>query len=265
MSASAPIPGWEKHEVLTSHIVMGVMVSILTHGLLIGVVVFGTMRGEAKLEADIEPKMLEFEEVELLALGVEKPPEQLVRISNPEPATKAPDEIVIEQPNEPVVELEKPEPEPEAKEDDRKRKMMEALSALHNPNRPTNEDVPEGSEEGVIGGTALNSILGGYASKLVAEITKEWEIPATFTAAEARGLADKVEVYVRLSDSGNIVTFQFRRRSGNEQFDDSIERRLKRFQVQYGGNKLPLPEEPSARAAVIREGLNLKNWEYTGL
>jgi len=258
------ITGWETREALTSHIVLGVAVSLFTHVAIIAMVVFGTLRGEAKLEAEIEPKMLAFEEVELLALGVEKKPEALVRISNPEPATKPPDEIVIEQPAEPVVELKKPEPIEAKKEDERRKQMMEALSALHNPNRPTNEDLPEGREEGVLGGTALNSLLGSYASKLVSELSRVWELPATVSPSEAQRLADSVEVYVRLSESGNIVSFQFRKKSGNEQFDDSIDRLLKRFQVQYGGRTLPLPEEPSARSAVVQQGLNLKGWQYMG-
>lgn len=255
---------WSDKPVLPTHVATGVVVSLFTHIAVIGVVIFGTIRGEAKLEAEIEPKMLAFEEVELLALGVEKKPEALVRIANPEPATRPPDEIVIEQPSEPVVELKKPEPVEATKEDDRKRQMLDALSALHNPNRPTNEDLPEGSEEGVIGGTALTSLIGSYATKLVAEISRLWELPSTVTPSDAQALADSVEVYVRLSESGNIVTFQFRKRSGNEQFDDSIERLLKRFQVQYGGRTLPLPDEPSARSAVIQQGLNLKGWEFSG-
>lgn len=252
-----------------SDITAGIATSFLLHAAIITSIVIATMRSNAGMEQEIAPKMLEFEEVELLALGEEKPPEVLPRIANPEPVTKPPDEVILEQPDEPVIELKKEETK-DVKEDekDRKKKMLEALSALNNPNRPTNDDTPAGSEQGVVGGdisnAALANLMGTYASKLVGELGSVWDLPTTIAPSEVSDLSNQVEVYVRLSNGGNIVSYQFRRKSANDQFNDSIERVLKRFMVAYGGRTLPLPDDPAVKDAVVREGLNLKEWQYTG-
>jgi hypothetical protein len=60
-----------------------------------------------------------------------------------------------------------------------------------------------------------------------------------------------------------VVTYRFRRHSSNEQFDSSIERLLRKFQASGGGKTLPLPEDENVRKIVLKEGLNLKNWEVT--
>lgn len=250
-------------------ITVGIAMSLGLHLLIVGVIVWATMRSNEGMQEEIAPKMLQFEKVELLALGEEKPPEALPRIANPEPLTKPPDEVVLEKPSEPVVQLKKEVPQ-DAKEseDDRKKKMMEALSALHNPNRPTNDDTPAGSEQGVVGGTisdaALANLMGTYAAKLVGELSSVWDLPTTIAPSEVGGLSNQVEVYVRLSSTGNIVSYQFRQKSDNDQFNDSIERVLKKFMVAFGGRSLPLPDDPAVKDAVVREGLNLKGWEYTG-
>ena len=246
----------------------GVAMTFALHLGLITAIVIGTMRGEAAIEEQIEPTMLRFEKVDLLALGEEKPPNALPRIANPEPAVKPPDEVNLAQPEEPVVDLEKKDEKQEKEDEDaRKRKMLDALSALHNPNRPTNEDIPEGSEEGVVGGditdAALANLMNTYVAKLMAELSRYWELPSTIPPDEAQNLAGQVSVYVRLSEEGHIVTHRFQSESNNEQFDGSIDRLLRRFHVS-GGRKLPLPDEAAVKDAVLRQGLSLDGWEYTG-
>jgi outer membrane biosynthesis protein TonB len=248
----------------------GIVFTFILHAALVAAIIVGTMHGEENIKEEIEPQMLRFEEVDLLALGEEKPPNQLPRIANPEPEVAPPDEINLAKPQEPVVDLEKEEEKEKKEEDDdaRKKKMLDALSALHNPNRPTNEDIPEGAAEGVVGGditdAALANLMNTYVAKLVGELSRYWEVPSTIPPAEIQQLAGQVVVYVRLSESGHVVTYQFREESSNEQFNLSIERLIRRFQVSGGGRTLPLPEEEEVRAVVIREGLNLSDWEYTG-
>lgn len=248
-------------------VALGAFAALLLHGLLVAVVVIGTYYGQQNIEDEIEPKMLKFDDVQLLALGEEKPPEALPRIANPEPAVKPEEEVNLAQPDEPVVELEKEEPE-DVKEDKdaREKKMLDALSALNNPNRPTNDETPEGSAEGVVGGTisdaALANLMGTYQAKLLAEIASVWQIPSTLSDEEIERLAGQVAVYVRLSEEGYVVSYNFERESNNEQFNASIERVLRRFQVS-GGRKLPLPDNEEIRQMVLREGLKLVNWTST--
>ncbi len=247
--------------------VVGGAVALLMHGMLVVVVVIGTYWGQQNIEDEIEPKMLKFDDVQLLALGEEKPDDALPRLPNPEPAVQPPEEVNLAQPDEPVVDLEKPKEEKVKEDKDaREKKMLDALSALHNPNRPTNDETPEGGAEGVMGGTvsdaALANLMGTYQAKLLAEIAKVWQIPSTLSDEEIAKLAGQVAVYVRLSDEGYVVSYNFERSSPNDQFNGSIERVLRRFQVS-GGRKLPLPENEEIRQMVLREGLNLVNWTST--
>lgn len=248
--------------------VAGVILSMLLHLGLVAAIIAGTMAGTKQIEEEIQPKMLTFEKVDLLALGEEKPPNALPRIANPEPAVRPPDEVNLAKPEEPVVDLEKKEEKKEKEDlDARKRKMLEALSALNNPNRPTNEDLPEGAENGVVGGdisdAALANLMGTYAAKLIAELSRSWEIPSTVPDDEIPKLAGLVAVYVRLSEEGHVVVHRFEKHSPNEQFDASIDRLLRRYTV-TGGRKLPLPDDDQVKASVLHHGLQLEGWEYTG-
>ncbi len=248
--------------------VAGVVISMMLHFGLVAVIVAGTMASGESIEEQIEPKLLTFEKVELLALGEEKPPNALPRIANPEPEVRPPDEVNLAKPIEPVVDLEKKEEKKEKQDDEaRKRKMLDALSALHNPNRPTNDVIPEGSEHGVVGGdisdAALANLMGTYAAKLIAELSRSWEIPSTVPDEEIPQLAGQVTVYVRLSADGHIVIHRFEKNSTNDQFDASIDRLLRRYTVS-GGRKLPLPDDENVKASVLHHGLQLTNWEYTG-
>ena len=254
----------EPSRVLT---IVGIVTSILLHGAIVGVIVWGTMRGGEDIQNDIEPKMLEFEDVELLALGEKKPPNQLPRIANPAPPEVKEDAVNLaepqEKPPEPKKKPEKKEKKPQ-KKPDRRKKLLDQLGDLHDPNRPTNTEVPEGSEKGVAQGTisdaAMANLMGTYQAKLLQALGDKWRIPTTIDDAEIKKLAGTVVVYVRLSDSGHVVSYSFRSKSSNEQFNASIDRLMRRFEVS-GGHKLPVPENPEVRRLVLNEGLNLKNWK----
>ncbi len=257
--------------------VAGAVASIGLHGLIIALVVIGTMHSEERIEEHIEEKMLEFEEVDLLALGEEKPPDQLPRISNPAPPKKKLKTIDPTPPKEPTVDLDPKEEEPppkEAVEDEdppenkKKKKLLDALSALHDEERPTNEDIPEGSEQGVVGGglsdAAKANLMGTYQAKLLSELSRNWSIPTTLSSEEVKKLAGRVVVYVRLSKEGYVVRYEMKKSSGNDQYDGAIERLIKKFQVSGGRKKLPMPENEEIKALVIKQGLKLTDWEFTG-
>ena len=244
--------------------------TVLLHSAVVGLLIWGSLASGADIQEKIEPRMLEFEDVQLLALGEEKPPNQLPRIPNPPPKTRRPDVVdptparpPEPQPDEPPPDA-VPDPEPEIEKDD----LLEALSDLHDPARPTNTDVPEGASEGVVGGeltdAALANLMHTYQARLKAELTRRWTLPATVSREEAAALAGEVVVYVRLSRDGYVVDYRFKQRSENPQFDDSIERLIKRFMVTHGGRRLPVPEDPRVLEAVLEQGLEFEKWEYTG-
>ncbi len=263
-------------------VLSGVLTSLLLHGALIGAVIIGSVYA-GQSEEDLGYEVV-FDQVELLALGEEKAPNELPRLPNPAPAAPSlpdtaptlPDKdlpIPLEVPADAVPdptlareqEREKREDQAQKETDARQKRMQDALSALHNPDRPTNTDTPAGSPDGIVGGTvsdaAMANMMGTYQAKLLAEITRYWEVPSTITSQEKAELAGQVHVYVRLSEGGHVVSYTFRKKSTNEQYNDSIERVLKRFQAQYGGRVLPMPDHPEVRQAVVTRGLEMKGWE----
>jgi outer membrane biosynthesis protein TonB len=259
----------DEREPSSALVILGIATSILLHGAIVGLIIWGTMRGGEDINDEIEPKMLEFEDVELLALGEEKPPNQLPRLANPAPPEVEEDAVNLAEPEEePEKEPDKEEEPPEEKReepDEKRKKMLQDLSDLHNPNRPSNTDVPEGSDEGVAGGTisdaAMANMMKTYGAKLKAAIVKYWDIPSTFDEAEIKSLAGKVVVKVRLNGDGHITGYNFLAKSGDVSFDSSVERVLRKFQ---GGRSVPLPDDPNVRQAVLKQGLDLKNWDALG-
>lgn len=255
----------------------GIVTTVVVHAGLVGFVVFQAMAGGEEEEKP-EQKM-EFEDVELLQLGEEKPDNQLPRISNPPAPTPDQETVTLDQEESKEESEEEPEktqektespPDPQAKNDDakeRKEKMEKAFENLHDPNRPTNQEVPEGSEKGLAGGTvsdeAMANMMKTYQARLLKKIGEYWEVPQTIPDSKLQELFGKATVYVRLSEEGNIVSYDFRRRTPNRQFNQSIERLLMKFQVSGGGHSLPLPDEKEVRQQVLERGLRLEQWRFT--
>jgi outer membrane biosynthesis protein TonB len=276
-------PGLEEGKEEPTLMVAGIVTTLLLHGLIVGLVVWGTMRSDADMKEKVEPKMMEFEDVKLLKLGEKKPAKQLPRIANPSKPSPKQETVALDQKEKPEPKPKEEEPEktqqkveqppeepPEEKTDeskDRQKAMAQAFDSLNNPNRPSNNVVPEGSKKGLAEGTvsdeAMANLMGTFQSKLLEQLGKHWSVPTTIPDEELKKLYGRVVVYVRLSKSGHVVTYRFKKKSGNSQFDGSIERLLRKFQVSGGGRSLPLPENPEVRRAVLEQGLNLRSWEAT--
>src|SRR5690554_1370553 len=246
--------------------VIGFLTTFVLHATLVGAVIYGAYSSESD-HVDA-PVMMEFQDVQLLALGEEKPPNQLPRIANPA-LPKVQEDVVnlakpAEEPPPQKTPEDKPEVKPPQKEESRRNKLLDDLQDLNNPHRPSNEEVPEGSPDGVAAGTvsdaAMANMMNTYQAQLLDTLAKYWRVPSTLSPDEINALAGKVAVYVRLSESGHIVSFRFTAKSDNAQFDASIERLMSRFEVS-GGRKLPIPDATEVRELVLREGLNLRNWK----
>ena len=267
-------------------VLVGIVSTALLHAGIVGMFLLQSLLGGDEPPKPEPDKKMEFEDVKLLKLGEEKPDHQLPRISNPPPPQENKEVVDLdpEEKKDPEPK-EEPEKEPEpAKEkqqapepkkkppqkddsEDRKEAMNEAFDSLHDSNRPTNDDAPEGSEKGVAGGSisdeAMANLMNTFQAKLIQAISNRWRVPTTIPQNQLPDLKGTVEVYVRLSGAGHIVSYRFRKRSSNDQFNRSIERVLRQFQVSGGGAELPLPDDDRVRQFVLRKGLNLQNWEYT--
>ncbi len=266
----------------TMNIVAGVGVTLLLHGTIVGLMALATMHSTEAIEEFIEPKIIEFEDVDLVALGEEKPPEALPRIANPAPKKAQPKKAVnLAKRDDSTPEKEKEEPKDAPEKDtpetppetnsedntDSNDDLLDELDDLHDPNRPTNTDAPEGVADGAVGGlssAAVENLMGTYVYKLKKEISRVWTVPATVPREEIASLQGAVSVQVFLSKDGYVRDYKFLKKSSNEQFNLSIERVLRRFHYQHGRRKLPLPDKAEIRTIVMNNPLNLNTWEYTG-
>jgi hypothetical protein len=142
--------------------------------------------------------------------------------------------------------------------------VLSDLESEYDPDRPVNEDAPVGSEKGVAGGTstdlALQNLTKTYAHKINQAIGKYWQVPTALSDRDFARLAGDIVVHLRLSKGGHVVTYHFKKKSGNLSLDSSVERVIRKFTVS-GGRKLPLPDNEEVREVVLRQGLNLKGWK----
>lgn len=248
----------------------GVGVSFLVHLSVIVAVVIGTITQSKAIEKETEVQMAPFTPVELIKLGVKKPPNALPRISNPAPrvveekvvnlANKVqdPDEVVLKKEEEP-----KPKDAVRVKKAER---VNDLLDSLHNPNRPVNDDKEEGLASGVAGGTSLDEaqeqLMHTWLAKIKAAILSQWRVPQTITRERAKELQGKVRISVRISPDGYVVSWRMTRKSDDTQFNAACEDAVRKFSAKSGtGRKLPMPDDPEVRDLLVKKGISLSRWK----
>ena len=293
MSGRRSLIGGDQGSAQWSEMAAGVGLTLLFHGLILATALLSGFCTGSQLpdEEDDDALELVFEDVELLALGEEPDPHMMPRLTGDE-GTPAPAEEVVdlvddqerEEPPPPESELDPEELERQRQADEqrrreeaarreeearqraaeeRRRRMQEATGRFQQEG--PGDEAPHGSPDGVAGGTTTDAdradMMMTYQARLLREIERFWEVPATISDGELRSLAGRVRVFVNINSQGHVQDYEFRTRSGNEQFDDSIERVLRQFSASQGGNRLPLPEQPQIREQIVERGLLLTNWE----
>lgn len=128
----------------------------------------------------------------------------------------------------------------------------------------TPEDEPRSREQTTSESAAkhppasVRSEARDYQSTVVDALHARWSPPA-MASEKLDSLGAQVVVYVRLDKSGKIVSYEFRRKSGSTPFDESIRECLEAFSGQEAAT-LPMPEDPRLQKALVRHGMNLRNW-----
>lgn len=108
----------------------------------------------------------------------------------------------------------------------------------------------------------LMRMAAAYQPKVIRAILSNWSPPA-FDAERLDRLGAKAVVYVRVDADGHVDSWQFRRRSGSEAFDDSIVAALETFQKDgTSDSTLPMPEDDTLHEAIVRQGFLLQNWDH---
>lgn len=248
----------------------GMGVTVLVHLSVVVAVVVGTITGSEAIEKKAEEQMAPFTPVELIKLGVEKPPNALPRISNPAPKqveekvvnlankAKSPDDVVLKKEDKP-----KPKDAVRVKKKDR---VNDLLDSLHNPNRPVNDDKEEGRASGVAGGTSLDEaqkhLMNTWLAKIKRAILAQWRLPQTITRTRAEELKGKVVINARISPEGYVVSWRMSRKSDDAQFNAACEDAVRKFSAKSGtGRKLPMPDDPEVRDLLVKKGIRLSRWK----
>lgn len=247
-------------------IVGGLGVSFFVHISIVVAIIIGSITGAKAIEEKAEEKLAPFTPVELIRLGKPREKKFLPRIANPAP--KQVEEKVVnlaKKPDPDKVVIKKEEPPKDAEVVKQKKpSAADILHTLHNPNRPVNDDTPEGREFGVAEGNVVDdsvqNLMNTYIAQVQRAVLREWRVPQTISESRAKDMANKVRVQVRVSDDGYITSYSFLARSGDSQFDASIEEAVRRFMVRFGGRKLPQPDRDDVGRVVVQKGLILGRW-----
>ncbi len=144
-------------------------------------------------------------------------------------------------------------PKPVKKKPEKKQSLDDLLSgAMKDIKKDARAEVSdEGSKDGVDDGDVTDAALkikgNLYIRKISNIIRKNWKIPGIISRDELYEL--NAEVYFRITYSGDIYDISIIGKSGNNIFDSSVIKAIKKT-----GN-LPLPEDRKLRKLVLREGL----------
>jgi hypothetical protein len=116
---------------------------------------------------------------------------------------------------------------------------------LKDPDAPEGfQDVGEGSPTGSRAGTATEAKGDPYILALIDQIGSAWTLPTTIKDSELANLS--ADVCLTIAGEGVLSHFQFIRKSGNSQFDSSLEATL--------GTIKKLPAPPDRFRAVAARG-----------
>ena len=116
---------------------------------------------------------------------------------------------------------------------------------LKDPDQPEGfQDVGEGSPTGSRAGTATEAKGDPYILSLIDQIGTAWTVPTTIKDTELANLS--ADVCLTIGNDGTLTKSQFIRKSGNSQFDSSLEASL--------GTIKKLPAPPDRFRAVAARG-----------
>jgi hypothetical protein len=116
---------------------------------------------------------------------------------------------------------------------------------LKDPDAPEGfTDVGEGSPTGSRAGTATEARGDPYILSLIDQIGSAWTVPTTIKDSELANLS--ADVCLTITSDGFLTKFSFIRKSGNSQFDSSLEATLGQMK------KLPPPPDRVLNGANLR-------------
>jgi hypothetical protein len=221
----------------------------------LGGTVDALLRGDEAEEAEAleEPEIIE---AAFVQLGREFRPRELPdrQVATSSLAPRLPD------PN--VVSKRTVTPEPRPEQPPAPNSYEDMLSQLGNTSRFVDSNVaaetegdPNGNEEG-----RFSQDGSAYLGTLVGIVKRGWQVPVTIPDSELVGL--RAVVSFRITDDLRMEDLRISRRSGNADYDRSIEQRLE--EIRQSLFRLP-PPPPEERARFIGPAINFNRLPPEGL
>ena len=106
-----------------------------------------------------------------------------------------------------------------------KKTRSEFFKSLKDPDQPEGfQEAGEGSLSGSRAGTATEAKGDPYILSLIDQIGSSWQVPTTIKESELTNLS--ALVCLDIADDGKLRGYQFRQKSGNSQFDSSLDAAL---------------------------------------
>ena len=231
----------------------GVVFTALVHLALVAVLLISGKQDEA--EAAVEPELMVFDEVELLKWGEVMPDlDELPTIANPAEETRQQDVVHLDRDD--AISEQEEEENPEARqEEEEPEEDRRTDSSRHNPNRPDNDELIQGSPDGYQHGTSLSSTaMANLFGRVQQQIQSAVRPPSTLSQAQLNEMEGVITIYV--TAEGRITRYVWRSRTGNGAYDRAIERALDGFSV--GSRRLNLPtHHEAAMQQAIRHGFRI--------
>jgi hypothetical protein len=199
-------------------------------------------RARASAEPKVGPGI--FVDAQLVRFGRPRDLSFLPHKQGPIRRTGPAEQIKIARDEKALPHLDKPDKPPEVI-DPLKKTHAELFKNLPDDDRPP--AVAEdgiGSLTGSRAGTATEAKGDPYILSLIDQIGSAWTVPTTIKDAELARLS--AEVCLTIADGGALTRYRFIRKSGNSQFDSSLEATLGTIKV--------LPPPPDRFRAVAAHG-----------
>lgn len=222
-------------------LVFGAVITVLVHVLVLGG--FWLTRSRAEAAKPIGPG--NFVEAQLVRFGH---PRDLKFLPHKQGVVKttAPETIKVARDDKALPRLDNKDLPPEDKIDPLKKTHADLFKNLKDPDAPEAvvDNAGEGSLTGSRAGTATEARGDPYILALIDQIGTAWQVPTTIKDKELANLS--ADVCLTIAGDGILTHYEFTRKSGNSQFDSSLEATL--------GTTHQLPAPPDRFRAVAARG-----------
>ena len=227
--------------------VLGALVTIGVHALVIG----AALLARHSHAADNGPKLGAFVDAQLVKFGK---PRDLTFLPHKEGVIKntvqKADIKLAKDKDAPITPKEE-----KADVDPLKKTHAELFKNLNNDDRPPAVDEQQGSLTGSRAGTATEAKGDPYILELVDKIGSAWTVPTTLKDSDLANLS--ADVCLTIAEDGTLTHFEVVRKSGNGQFDSSLEAAL--------GTMKTLPAPPDRLCSACGpKPINLRSYATRG-